>query len=134
LNSLKEGLVATIEGQPIDEMTFSQPWMARAFAVTLAAVKTTHFTLNDFQAVLVERIKESEVRGEPIVDEDEYYTCWLDALTRLLEQKSTLTVQQLERAEEKVCERLESLQHVHNHHTHARDIDSIKPVYLENGV
>lgn len=134
MNSLKEGLEATIEGKPLDQMTFSEPWMARAFAVTLASVKTTLFTLNDFQSVLIERIKESEARGEPIVDEDGYYTCWLDALTRLLEKKATLTEQELDAAEAKVCERLVSLQHVHNHHTHALGSDSIKPVFIENSV
>jgi hypothetical protein len=60
----------------------------------------------------------------------EDYTCWLEALTNLLESKQILTGQQLEIAEDKVRVRLRALDHDHSH-THIQGFPA--PIYMEHG-
>jgi len=128
---LNSGLSAAIAGDSIADITFSQPWMARAFAITLAASRSAQFTLADFQSALIAEINENEMSGNPIVDDEDYYSCWLKALTVLLSEKALLTSPALEAAEIRVQERLASLQHDHDHHSH--NIEHIQPVYSEKG-
>jgi nitrile hydratase accessory protein len=134
--SLASGLDAAIAGQPIDSITFQLPWTARAFALTLAASRAGHFSLKTFQKSLISAIAASESSGNEIINEEDYYTCWLEALTCLLESKQIFTGMQLESAEDKVRVRLQALLHEHEHdhdheHDHAHELPG--PIYMEAG-
>jgi nitrile hydratase accessory protein len=128
--SLATGLDAAIAGQPIDSITFQLPWTARAFALTLAASRAGHFSLKTFQASLISAIAASEASGVEITSEEDYYTCWIEALTRLLESKKIFTGLQLESAEDKVRVRLQALLHEHEH-DHIHELP--RPLYMEGG-
>ena len=128
--SLASGLDAAIAGKPFDSITFQLPWTARAFGLMLAASRAGHFSLKTFQAGLINTIDVSESRGLEIRTEEDYYTCWLEALTNLLESKQILTGQQLEIAEDKVRVRLRALDHDHSH-THIQGFPA--PIYMEHG-
>ena len=68
---------------------FSEPWMARLFALTLGLSERDLFSLKDFQAALIEAVGSREKTG-CIDDEESYYTCWLAALTGLLRERAVL--------------------------------------------
>jgi nitrile hydratase accessory protein len=128
--SLTSGLDAAIAGKPFDSITFQLPWTARVFGLMLAASRAGHFSLKTFQAGLINAIDVSESRGLEIRTEEDYYTCWLEALTILLQSKQILTGQQLEIAEDKVRVRLHALEHDHSH-SYTQDIPA--PIYMEHG-
>jgi nitrile hydratase accessory protein len=128
--SLATGLDAAIAGQSIDSITFQLPWTARAFALTLAASRAGHFSLKTFQASLISAIAASEASEVEITSEEDYYTCWIEALTRLLESKKIFTGLQLESAEDKVRVRLQALLHEHEH-DHIHELP--RPLYMEGG-
>lgn len=65
------------------DAAFSEPWMARAFALVLALSENGLFSLKDFQAALIELVGRHEEAG-CIAAETDYYTRWLEALTSLL--------------------------------------------------
>ena len=131
MTELAASLDAAIAGTSLEEVTFSLPWMARAFAVTVSASHSAQFTLTEFQGVLIETIKSHESSGIPIVSEEDYYTCWLNALTELLQQKALLAEGQLHDAETRVHERLAALHHDHSHSGKAR---STAPIHTEEGL
>jgi nitrile hydratase accessory protein len=128
--SLASGLNAAIAGQSIDNITFQHPWTARTFALTLAASRAGHFSLQTFQTGLIKAIATHEASGAEITSEEDYYTCWLEALAYILESKRIITGVQLETAEDKVRLRLQALLHEHDH-DHAHNIPG--PLYKENG-
>jgi nitrile hydratase accessory protein len=128
--SLATGLDAAIAGQSIDSITFQLPWTARAFALTLAASRAGHFSLKTFQASLISAIAASEASEVEITSEEDYYTCWIEALTCLLESKKIFTGLQLESAEDKVRVRLQALLHEHEH-DHIHELP--RPLYMEGG-
>ena len=76
--------------------TFSEPWEAQAFALTLALHKRGVFTWNEWAATLGAEIKAAQQRGDPDSG-DTYYHHWLAAIERLVEQKGLTTGQTLHR-------------------------------------
>jgi len=136
MRTLSSGLEAALAGQTTESMTFQQPWTARIFAVTLAASKAGHFSLLDFQKCLIEAISRNEVNGDDIEDEEGYYTCWLEALSSLLESGEVYSTQQLQVSENLVRVRLTALQHDHSHshgHSHTQSQAVPEPLYKEVG-
>jgi nitrile hydratase accessory protein len=69
---------------------FSEPWMARAFALVLALSEKGLFSLKEFQAALIESVDRHEKAG-CITAEIDYYTRWLEALTALLRGRLVLS-------------------------------------------
>ncbi|SMF48939.1 nitrile hydratase accessory protein [Tistlia consotensis] len=69
--------------------SFAEPWMARAFALTLALSERGLFNLKDFQAALIEAVGRHEKAG-CIADETDYYTRWVEALSALLRARGLL--------------------------------------------
>lgn len=132
MTNLKSGLNAAMAGEPLESLTFTLPWTARAFAIMLAASKAGHFSLSSFQASLIDTIAAAETEGQPIKTEEDYYTCWIIALTKLLKAEDKFSDQQLNVAEDKVRKRLVAIEHEHNHSDHHNhDHNSPKPVYRE---
>jgi nitrile hydratase accessory protein len=76
------------KGEPA--AAFSEPWMARAFALVLALSEKGLFSLKEFQAALIESVDRHEKAG-CITAETDYYTRWLEALTALLRGRHILS-------------------------------------------
>ncbi|KPQ01533.1 nitrile hydratase accessory protein [Marinobacter sp. HL-58] len=101
-----ETLSAALRQSGFENLTFSTPWSARLFGMTLAASEKGFFTLQQFQSALIGRISEKERFG-CINTDDDYYTCWLEALQGLLEEKNLWQVHQLREREVEVVEAAE---------------------------
>lgn len=102
-------LLAALRQSGFENLTFNTPWSARLFGMTLAASERELVTLPQFQAALIERINEQERNG--CIDNDEvYYTCWLEALQTLLEEKNLWSAEQLHEREHDVVEAAEHRQ------------------------
>lgn len=96
-------LSAALRQSGFENLTFNTPWSARLFGMTLAASEKRLLTLQQFQSALIERIGEHEKNSCITTDED-YYTCWLEALQSLLEAKQLWQAEQLSRREMDVVE------------------------------
>jgi nitrile hydratase accessory protein len=83
------------------DAAFSEPWMARAFALALALSEKGLFSLKDFHAALIESIGRHEKDG-CIAAETDYYTHWLEVLTALLRGRDLLSDDILTAAEDAV--------------------------------
>lgn len=115
--------LATLSGgdlSSLDHLTFSAPWAARAFGVTLAAAEAGAFTLRDFQQALIRSIRGHESGGGCIDSDEVYYNCWIAALTELVSSRTAIDGARLAAAEEAVREalRLQTHDHDHPHDSH----------------
>lgn len=126
----------------LNAMAFFTRWAARAFGLTLAAAESGAFSLQEFQQSLVVVIGREETAEKLIVTEQDYYSCWLEALTDLILQKTSITSHGLISAEQRVRERLMSKQNLHSHsydrdhhdHDAAAHVHHPEPVYVEKGL
>jgi len=66
---------------------FREPWEAQAFAMALALHERGLFKWPEWAATLSEEIKRAQVAGDPDTGET-YYHHWVNALERLVAEKS----------------------------------------------
>lgn len=67
----------------VDEPVFAEPWQAQLFAITVNLHQAGLFAWSEWASVL-----SAEVRSpDAAIDGHDYYTHWLHALERLLQQK-----------------------------------------------
>jgi nitrile hydratase accessory protein len=78
------------------EAIFSEPWEARAFAVTVALCEAGQFQWPEFQRKLIDEIGAAEKTGRATSGGADYYRHWLGALTRLLDAKGIVGGAELE--------------------------------------
>src|SRR3954464_8859561 len=86
---------------------FREPWEAQAFAMTLALHERGLFSWTEWAATLGEEIKRAQAAGDPDTGET-YYTHWLNALERLVEQKGVTdpaTLKRYQDAWDRACDR-----------------------------
>jgi nitrile hydratase accessory protein len=69
-----------------DEPTFSEPWQARAFALTVSLHERGVFTWRECTDALAIRIASAHADGDPELG-DTYHHHWLGALEDMLETK-----------------------------------------------
>ncbi|TCL02034.1 nitrile hydratase accessory protein [Sodalis ligni] len=115
------------DAQALRSIVFPNPWAARAFGLTLAAVEKNLFSLQAFQHALIERIAESESRGESITDEERYYSCWVDALTVLLDGTPQISLASRDEEERKIRE------YTHQAHLHQEAHFPPRPLLIVEG-
>ncbi|HET6609492.1 MAG TPA: nitrile hydratase accessory protein [Rhodopila sp.] len=77
---------------------FSEPWMARAFGLVTALSQAGVISLTEFQKALIQSLAAREQWGE-IVTEIDYYTCWVNALSELLQERQLVAFKQILEAE-----------------------------------
>jgi nitrile hydratase accessory protein len=65
------------------EPVFSEPWQARAFALTLKLSEQGYFTWSEWTTALARELKEAAAHGE-VDDGSHYYSHWLQALEALV--------------------------------------------------
>jgi len=79
-----------------DGPVFREPWEAQAFAMTLALHERGLFTWTEWAATLSTEIKRAQAAGDPDTGET-YYSHWLAALEKLVENKGVTTQAALHR-------------------------------------
>jgi nitrile hydratase accessory protein len=104
----------------VPETAFSEPWMARAFGLTLAVTEAGLFSLRDFQATLIESVGRHEKSG-CVANESDYYTRWLEALTSLLHAHHLLSEERLSTTERTAV--AEAAARKEHHHQVSRNPD-----------
>ena len=109
-----DSLVTALRQSGFENLTFNTPWSARLFGMTLAASKKELFSLPQFQQALIERIQQHE-KGGCITTDDDYYSCWLEALQSLLEARNLWQPEQLSAREVEVFEAGEHRQELQRH-------------------
>jgi len=85
--------VATI---PRDEHgpTFNEPWQAQAFAIVVSLQENGLLSWDEWALALGDEITRGQAAGDQDTDET-YYSHWLNALERLVEQKFLVEPQAL---------------------------------------
>lgn len=124
-DSESKPLLNALRDSGFENLSFHTPWSARLFGMTLAANKKQLFTLQQFQKVLIERISEFENKNS-IISEDDYYTCWLESLQTLLEEKNLWQADQLSLREKEVSE---AAAHRHDEQKHKHH--KVKPITVK---
>lgn len=68
------------------EVIFEEPWQSRVFGLARILCEQGHYSWDDFRARLIENIErwESKAAAE---DAFEYFDCFLEALSQLLDEK-----------------------------------------------
>lgn len=120
-----ETLLSALRQSGFENLTFDTPWSARLFGMTLAVSQKGLFTLQQFQAALIERIDKVEKVG-CINTEEEYYTCWLEALQDLLEGKNLWQANQLAQRETEVVKAGEHRQELQRQTKHQVQPEIVK--------
>ena len=74
-------------GEPV----FGAPWQSRVFGMAIVLHESGAFEWEDFRARLIEQIRRAEADPgnpgkAPDPDGSLYYTCWLNALSAVLDQ------------------------------------------------
>ncbi len=87
-----------IPGIPQDQdgPVFREPWEAQAFAMALALYDRGLFTWPEWAATLAKEIKRAQAAGDPDTGET-YYSHWLAALEKIVEEKGVATHDTLHR-------------------------------------
>jgi nitrile hydratase accessory protein len=75
---------------------FREPWEAQAFAMTLALYDRGLFAWPEWAAILGDEIKKAQAAGDPDTGET-YYQHWLNALERIVAEKSVTDAATLRR-------------------------------------
>ena len=86
-------------GQPLagdDQPVFAQPWMAQAFALTLALHQRGLFSWPEWADALSAQIAAAAQRGDADLG-DTYYQHWLAALEQLVARKGAASGAELQR-------------------------------------
>jgi nitrile hydratase accessory protein len=81
-------------GDEAEQLSFSEPWELRAFAVAVAAYHRGLYDWSEFQLALIGAIRQWE--GDPESAPWRYYEHWLEALETVLSGTGVLTGTELD--------------------------------------
>lgn len=70
-----------------ENVVFSEPWEAQAFAIVVTLSDSGYFTWEEWSNTLAETISRAGAEGGPS-DGSDYYFNWVSALEQILERKS----------------------------------------------
>ena len=70
-----------------ENVVFSEPWEAQAFAIVVTLSDSGYFTWEEWSNSLAETISRAGADGGPS-DGSDYYVNWVTALEQILERKS----------------------------------------------
>ena len=80
-----EGVPQEISGR--ENVVFSEPWEAQAFAIVVALSDRGYFSWEEWSNTLAEVISRAEAEGGPS-DGSDYYVNWVTALEQILKCKN----------------------------------------------
>ncbi|MET0475470.1 MAG: nitrile hydratase accessory protein [Mycobacterium sp.] len=78
-----------------DDVTFEEPWQARAFAIRMALQEAGMFTAAEWSSALGSEVERAQLAGDPD-DGSTHYRHWLAALERLATANGAITPELLE--------------------------------------
>ncbi|MCS8445447.1 nitrile hydratase accessory protein [Pseudomonas aeruginosa] len=114
-------LLDQVHGAGLAHLSFTSPWAARLFGMTLTAAQKEIFSLQDFQQALIASIQRHE-QGSCIDSDEQYYSCWLVALQGLLEQHELIQSERIAVVEAEIMakaqQRHDHQRTGHHHHDH----------------
>lgn len=87
---LVEELVGNTPGGRDGEMSFSEPWEIRAFAMAVASYQNGDFAWEEFQGSLIASIDAWELDGGSATSEWSYYAHWVNALEVVMARSGAL--------------------------------------------
>lgn len=93
------------------ELVFAAPWEGRIFGLTMTLVEARILTWSDFQAELVNEIREWQANHDIETHPYSYYDRWLAAFERVLAEKGLVAASLLAAKAEELAER----PHGHDH-------------------
>ena len=70
-----------------ENIVFSEPWEAQAFAIVVTLSDSGYFTWEEWSNTLTETISRAEAEGGPS-DGSDYYVNWVAALEQILKHKN----------------------------------------------
>ena len=82
---LPEGVPQEISDS--ENVVFSEPWEAQAFAIVVTLSDSGYFTWEEWSNTLTETISRAEAEGGPS-DGSDYYVNWVTALEQILKHKN----------------------------------------------
>ncbi len=85
------------------ELAFDAPWQSRIFGVTAALVENATLSWPAMQAALIAEVAAADTAG----DEDSnsrYWTCWLAAVSQLLNNAETVDADAVEAEQHRLAE------------------------------
>lgn len=131
MTGLDEAIAAVRGGEDPDldlpeeggDLTFEAPWQARAFAVVVTLARQGRFEWNEFQARLIEEIRNAETEADADANgEAAYYEHWIAAAEDLLREGEVVSGDELrarteafESGERDASEFVVGVDHAHTH-------------------
>jgi len=85
-----EQLVTELPRDGEEQLSFSQPWELRAFAVAVAAHENGLYDWSEFQLALIGAIRQRQDSPDSRVEPWRYYDRWLEALESVLSGSGVL--------------------------------------------
>jgi nitrile hydratase accessory protein len=73
------------------EVSFQEPWQARAFAMALAIVERSGFEWEEFRQRLIAAIARADASASASGPPVSYYECWLLALEETVKDKAIVS-------------------------------------------
>jgi nitrile hydratase accessory protein len=85
------------------EITFAEPWQARAFALALALAERSEFAWDEFRQRLIDEIAKSDDALAAGRNTPGYYECWLAALEASITAKNLASFAEIERRANRIA-------------------------------
>ena len=85
------------------EVTFGEPWEARAFALALALAERDAFKWDEFRDRLITAIAESDQANAAGQPGSSYYQCWLDALEQAITARGIASLSEIDHRAEAIA-------------------------------
>jgi nitrile hydratase accessory protein len=102
------------------ELVFAEPWESRVFGLTIALYRDGAFTWDEFKDQLVAAVARWEA-DHPDGEGYRYYTCWFEAIQRVLSDRQILSAADLDDREVELAARPVGHDHEHHHDDNGHD-------------
>ncbi len=102
------------------ELVFAEPWEGRAFGLAMTLSGAGVLSYDDFRDALIARIGAWEA-SHPEGQTYSYYRCWLEALERVLDERSLVAGSDVTDRAAALSGRPAGHDHGDHHHDHRHD-------------
>ena len=99
------------------ELVFAEPWESRAFGMAVTLHAGGAFEWEDFRQELIAAVRRWEA-GHPSREGWSYYTCWLEALERILAHQGLVGPNDVDSRAAVLAARPADHGHRHDEHDH----------------
>ena len=71
-----------------DKVVFENPWHSQLFAITVQLSEKGNFSWTEFVTVFGEALKKESLHEKNLDGSNDYFSCWLNALEKILIEKN----------------------------------------------